>query len=69
MITVSLITFLFVYAFYQLSGLPIFTPGTESWMPRSQDELAQTGGELVPLEAHIMSKCPDAKVGPAVQLR
>lgn len=31
-------------------------------MPKSQDELMQTGDKLVPLEAHIMSKCPDARV-------
>lgn len=43
-------------------------PQADSWMPTSQEELVKTGNKLVPLEAHIMSKCPDARVGLAQHL-
>jgi hypothetical protein len=38
------------------------TPASPSRQP------VATAGELVPLEAHIMSKCPDAKVGRVARL-
>jgi hypothetical protein len=62
MIAVALFGTLCLYLFYQF-GFPASQPRTDSWMPQSQDELTQTGDKLVPLEAHIMSKCPDARVG------
>lgn len=60
-IAVALFGTLCVYLFYHF-GFPAPQPRTDSWMPKSQDELMQTGDKLVPLEAHIMSKCPDARV-------
>ncbi|KAH8911432.1 hypothetical protein BR93DRAFT_965219 [Coniochaeta sp. PMI_546] len=59
-IAVALFGTLCIYVFYQF-GFPASQPRPDSWMPKSQDELIQTGGKLVPLEAHIMSKCPDAR--------
>ena len=61
MIAVALFGTLCLYMFYQL-GFPAQRTRPDSWMPKSQGELAQTGDKLIPLEAHIMSKCPDARV-------
>jgi len=61
MIAVAVFGTLCLYVFYQL-GFPAPQPRTDGWMPKSQDELVQAGDKLIPLEAHIMSKCPDARV-------
>jgi hypothetical protein len=61
MIAVALFGTLCLYMFYQV-GFPACRPRTDSWLPKTQAELTQTGNTLVPLEAHIMSKCPDARV-------
>lgn len=65
MIAVALFGTLCLYLFYHV-GFPAAGPRTDSWMPKSQDELIKTGDKLVPLEAHIMSKCSDARVRLAV---
>jgi hypothetical protein len=55
-----------LYAFIhlqQLCGLPSRPAESRPW---TQDATVQTNGKLVPLEAHIMSKCPDARASPSI---
>ncbi|KAB5577843.1 hypothetical protein GE09DRAFT_533215 [Coniochaeta sp. 2T2.1] len=59
-LTVALVGTLCLYALYHL-GIPSCRTRTESWLPKSQEELVVTGDKLVPLEAHIISKCPDTR--------
>ncbi len=57
-------------AYWQFSARPILlapNPDGLSPIPPSREHVA-AAGELVPLEAHIMSKCPDAKVRCAAAL-
>jgi len=62
MIAVALFSTFAVFAFYQLYGFSANAPSTDSWMPKTQNELTQTRTKLVPLEAHIISKCGDTRV-------
>jgi hypothetical protein len=51
-----------VYVYTHLGTLPAFAP--VRWQKEASPKDAQsTTTKLVPLEAHIMSKCPDARVG------
>jgi hypothetical protein len=61
-----------VAAYLVLGGLLFYSFGTRVVLPlhgapvadsvQAPPPPAKTEGHLVPLEAHIMSKCPDAKV-------
>ena len=59
-LTAALFGTLCLYALYHLA-IPVCRTRTESWLPKTQEELVVTGDKLVPLEAHIISKCPDTR--------
>lgn len=54
----------FLYLCFSISRPFLFHPRISHFEPQPAvwDQPAETSNSLVPLEAHIMSKCPDAKV-------
>jgi hypothetical protein len=54
----------FLYLCFSISRPFLFHPGISHFEPQPAvwNQPAETSNSLVPLEAHIMSKCPDAKV-------